>query len=226
MSTPPVLLVHGFATSAERTWREPGWVDLLADAGRSVIAPDLLGHGSADKPHDPASYGDIESLVEAELPDEPVDAIGYSMGAKVVLTLAARHPDRFRRIVVAGLGKNVFSSDSGETIAKAVEGDHDPDNLVLAHFRQLATTPGNDPQALAAFMRRESRPLTADELSAVTCPVLVVLGDQDFVWPADELVAALPDATFVPLPRVDHFGTPKSFTFIDEALGFLDARPV
>ncbi len=225
MSTPPVLLLHGFATSARRTWHEPGWVALLEDADRRVIAPDLLGHGDAPKPHDPADYADTEERVLAELPDEPVDAIGYSMGARITLTLASRHPDRFRRIVVAGIGDNIFGSEGGDTVARAVEGDHDPDNLVLAHFRQLATTEGNDPAALAAFMRRANPALTRDDLARVECPVLVVLGDQDFVWPADELVAALPDSRFLPLHRIDHFGTPKDFTFIDEALGFLDARP-
>src|SRR5579859_1149770 len=39
----PVLLVHGFASSAEHGWREPGWVDLISEGGRDVIAVDLLG---------------------------------------------------------------------------------------------------------------------------------------------------------------------------------------
>src|SRR5260370_26842131 len=42
---PPVLLVHGFASSAEHNWRRPGWLDLLADLGRETIAVDLPGHG-------------------------------------------------------------------------------------------------------------------------------------------------------------------------------------
>ena len=55
----PVVLVHGFATSSARTWGDNGWLDLLADAGREVIPIDLLGHGEADKPHDPAAYADL-----------------------------------------------------------------------------------------------------------------------------------------------------------------------
>jgi hypothetical protein len=51
--------------------------------------------------------------------------------------------------------------------------------------------------------------------------VLVVLGDKDFVGPADELVEALPNVRFVPLRGCDHFGTPKDFRFIDAALSFL-----
>src|SRR5581483_1122143 len=75
--TAPVLLVHGFASSFERNWREPGWVDLLADAGRSVIEVDLLGHGNAAKPHEPEAYADLEAGVAGALPaDGEVDAIG------------------------------------------------------------------------------------------------------------------------------------------------------
>ena len=93
------------------------------------------------------------------------------------------------------------------------------------HFKELAHAPGNDPTALAACMRRTYPPLDEDALGRITNPVLVVLGDQDFVGPADRLVAALPYATLVTLKKMDHFGTPKDFTFIDEALAFVDARP-
>lgn len=225
MSDPAVVLVHGFATSAQRTWREPGWIDLLSDAGRRVIAPDLLGHGDAPKPHDAEAYEALEELVLAEFPPEPVDAIGYSLGGRIVLTLAAAHPERFRRIVVAGIGQNVFAREGGGAVADAAEGRFDPDNLVLAHFNQLANSNENDPIALAACMRRTAAPLTPADLGRITAPTLVVVGDQDFVLPVEPLVEALPDARLLVLPRVDHFGTPKDFTFIDESLGFLDARP-
>jgi pimeloyl-ACP methyl ester carboxylesterase len=56
----------------------------------------------------------------------------------------------------------------------------------------------------------------------VTCPTLVVLGDNDFAGPADPLVEALPDARLVVLPRTDHFATPKSFKFMEAALGFIE----
>ncbi|MBW8827332.1 MAG: alpha/beta fold hydrolase, partial [Acidobacteria bacterium] len=60
---PPVLLVHGLASSFELNWREFGWVDLLADAGREVIGVDLLGHGTAPKPHDADEYRRLEDRV-------------------------------------------------------------------------------------------------------------------------------------------------------------------
>ncbi|HEX8803177.1 MAG TPA: alpha/beta fold hydrolase, partial [Acidimicrobiales bacterium] len=86
---PAVLLLHGFATSAARTWGENGWIDLLHDVGRTVLAPDLLGHGTAPKPHDPEAYRDLAGPVLATLPDEPVDAVGFSLGARTLLQMAA-----------------------------------------------------------------------------------------------------------------------------------------
>ena len=219
----PVLLVHGFATSAARTWGDNGWIDLLKDAGRDVIAVDLLGHGSAPKPHEPEGYAELEALVAAQLPTEPVDAIGFSMGARLLLTLAADDVTRFNRIVTSGVGANLFRRDetSGALIADAVAGNADPENPVAQYFAGLAGQPGQDRDALAACMRSARPPLDDGRLTKVTVPVLVVLGDKDFAGPADPLVDALPDARLVTLRNVDHFATPKDFGFIDAALEFL-----
>ena len=222
----PVMLVHGFASSFRRNWVEPGWVALLEDAGRSVIGVDLLGHGDAPKPHDPAAYADLEGGVAAQLPDVAVDAIGFSLGARVLLAVAASHPDRFSRIVVGGVGANLFVDADPEVIASAIEmGGADVDTPLARAFARFAATPGNDPKALAACLRRPAPPMTAELLNRVTTPVLVVLGDKDFAGPADPLMAALPNARLVTLPGVDHLGAPEDFGFIDAALEFLDAAP-
>lgn len=219
---PPVVLVHGFGTSSELTWLHNGWVDLLADEGREVVAVDLLGHGDAPKPTDPAAYADLGARVREALPGEPVDAIGFSLGAKTLLQVAAAEPERFRSLIVSGVGANLFERVDHSPIVEAVRTGRDGDNPTLRYFAGLADLPGNDREALAACMEGgESRVLDADQLAAVTCPVLVVLGDQDFAGPADPLLDALPDATFVELARTDHAKTPKSFAFIDAALDFL-----
>ena len=227
---PPVVLVHGWGGSFAATWQRSGFTDLLADAGRQVIGIDLLGHGTAPKPHDPEAYGDLTARVVAALPDRPVDAVGFSLGAHTLLRSAIDAPGRFRRLVLAGIGRNVFESDDemARRIVAAIEGGGESDDNVARLFAQYASRPGNDPAALAAIMTH--RPdatafLTETELAGVGCPVLVVVGDNDFVLPADRLVAALPNATLRTLRRTDHFATPESFAFIDAALEFLDALP-
>jgi pimeloyl-ACP methyl ester carboxylesterase len=231
----PVLLVHGFGTSASATWRHNGWLDLLADAGRTTIAVDLLGHGEAPRPTDPESYRDLEDHVLAALPDVPVDAVGFSAGASVILWLATHHPDRFRRIVVAGVGANLFDRDPERwrAIAEAVRTGtfNDPQLRYFADLPEAGTSKGEDvvPEAraaMAAFLTRPDRRLfTPEILAGVTAPVLVVLGDRDFAGPADPLVEALPDANHQVLRGVDHFATPKDFGFINAALDFLEAQP-
>jgi pimeloyl-ACP methyl ester carboxylesterase len=222
----PVLLVHGLASSFELNWREPGWVDLLSDAGREVIGLDLLGHGKADKPHDPAAYADVTSDIVAALPADgsQVQAVGFSMGARLLLEVACDHPDRFERLIVAGIGAGVFTGGSSSGLADVIEAGVVPEQHGTARlFAQFAAGSDNDPKALGAFLRRESKPIDRSKLAGLTCPVLVVLGDKDFAAPAEPLVEALPNATFVSLKGVDHFATPRDFKFLDAALEFLGA---
>jgi pimeloyl-ACP methyl ester carboxylesterase len=226
----PVLLLHGWGASFAETWERTGFTALLADAGRPVIGVDLLGHGSAPKPHDPAAYDDLGARVVDVLPAEPVDAIGFSLGAITLLGLAIGRPEAFRRIVLAGVGRNVVEpspAEHTERIIAAIEGrapDTDTEALV---FAQHARKPGNDPIALAAVMRRTRAPeWTAADFARVDCPVLIAVGDQDFAGPGEPLAERLPHAEVRTLRRTDHFATPESFAFIDAALEFLGAVPM
>lgn len=224
----PIALIHGFATSFLRTWKDNAWVDLLTDAGREVIPVDLLGHGTADKPHDPSAYAELEDHALAQLPTSPIDAVGFSMGARTLLYLAATNPGRFQRLVVAGVGRNLFERDEdhGRSILAGVAGEAPPEDPVGRHFGDLARAPDQDVDALLALMQRPAGiGISAELLAAIEIPVLVVLGDEDFAGPADLLMDALPNAELVTLRGVDHFSTPKDFGFIDAALGFLDAQP-
>ena len=159
-SSVPVVLVHGFASSFERNWREPGWVDLLEEGGRDVIGVDLLGHGQAPKPHDPAAYGELEKLVGAELPAGARRGPRASRWApRVLLWLASQDPGRFRRLVVGGVGANLFRPDDSEPVARAMEGGALPDHPVAQAFARFAQGSGNDPLALAACLRRPAPPI-------------------------------------------------------------------
>ena len=223
---PPVLLVHGFASSAEHNWRQPGWLDLLADCGRETIAVDLPGHGAASpagpRPADPADYQDVEAHVSAAVDGyDLLDAIGFSAGAHVLLRLAADQPQRFRRVALLGIGRSVLEPADPEPIIAALTGDPDPENVTGMVFRRLADGPGNDRDALIAFLRRPQRPLTQADLTRIPGQVLVVLGDKDPAGPGDGLVAALPDARLVTLRGVDHFGTPGDVRCMQAVLDFL-----
>lgn len=223
----PIALLHGIGGTADGTWRHNGWMDLIADAGREAIGIDLLGHGNAPKPTDPTAYTDMHRYVLETLPEGRVDAIGFSLGARVLLQAAAEAPDRFGRLVVSGVGRNLFERDVERhaQIAAAIRGEGDTTDPFVRYFTDLAADPDTDRAALQALIDAPSDVFTAQSLATVTMPVLVVLGDGDFAGPADPLLEALPDATLVSLRNTDHFATPRSMACIDAALGFLDALP-
>lgn len=230
-SPPPVVLVHGWGGSFESTWQRSGFTALLEDAGLDIVGVDLLGHGTAPKPHDPEAYADLTERIVDALPEQPVDAIGFSLGAMTLLRLAIAQPHRFNRLVLAGVGQNIFDRDDSGTKAivaglETVAAGGDPSSLenTVRLFTQYASQPGNDIDALTAVMKRpSSTDITPADCAAVSCPVLVVVGDQDFVHPGDGLAAAFPSGRCETLRNVDHFATTESFGFFDAALEFLDA---
>jgi pimeloyl-ACP methyl ester carboxylesterase len=102
-----VVLLHGFALSAEVNWGLTGLLDSLPQEYR-MLALDQRGHGRSDKPHEPEDYGlefveDVVRLLDA-LEIEKAHIVGYSMGGSLALRLAADHPDRVRSVVIGGAG--------------------------------------------------------------------------------------------------------------------------
>lgn len=79
-----------------------GFLGCGADWGRLGLrdawCPDLPGHGDTPLDRAPSMEGWADALA-AQL-DGPVDVIGYSMGGRLALSLAARHPSRVRRLLL------------------------------------------------------------------------------------------------------------------------------
>ena len=224
MSRPPrtLILLHGFGSSFDHNWRQTGWVDILADFGVTAPAIDLPGHGSASLLTDPADYADVDAQVQRALPsDGLISGVGFSAGADLLLRLAVAEPERFDRIVLLGLGDNFFEPGDPAALGSALEDSEEPEDVRARLFRRLAQSAGNDPRALSAFLRRPRRSITEEEVSKVSCPVLIVLGDRDWVGSADRLLAALPSGSLVTLAGVDHFATPSDFGAIDATVKFL-----
>jgi pimeloyl-ACP methyl ester carboxylesterase len=234
----PVALVHGWGGSFDATWVQPGITALLTEGGREVIGIDLPGHGTADRSHDPEAYRDLAASLLGQLGSRRVDAVGFSLGALTLLRAAIAAPQQFSALVLAGIGRNVLEpDDAGLTeIIAALESAGAVDRSVALEagatsqigqmFVNYARRPGNDLTALTAVLKRPpAAPITAAQLASLTMPILIVIGERDFVAPADDLIAALPNAKQITLAGVDHFATTESFGFIDAMLEFFDAVP-
>jgi haloalkane dehalogenase len=85
-------------------------VPILVAAGHRVICPDLVGFGRSDKPtrledHTYARHVEWMRALAFDLLDlRRVTLVGQDWGGLIGLRLAAEHPDRFARIVVANTG--------------------------------------------------------------------------------------------------------------------------
>lgn len=85
----PLLLIHGLGSS----WR--GWLPILEAlaAERSVIAIDLPGHGASPAEPDSGTFVGLVGSVERYLAANDligIDAVGSSLGGRIVLELARR----------------------------------------------------------------------------------------------------------------------------------------
>src|SRR5499427_1611811 len=100
----PIVLVHGFASTKEVNWVNPGWVATLTRAGRRAIALDNRGHGASSKRYDPLDYhvdkmaDDVRALMD-HLGLDRCDTMGYSLGARIGAFLAVQQPDRVRSLI-------------------------------------------------------------------------------------------------------------------------------
>src|SRR5690606_13785993 len=97
----PLVLLHGF-TGSKANWQP--LIPALAEA-HSVITIEIIGHGESEKPADPQRYrmefvaNDIIKLISA-MTSAPITLLGYSMGGRLALYLAAHYPQELNRLIL------------------------------------------------------------------------------------------------------------------------------
>src|SRR5476651_1415464 len=204
----PIVLVHGFASTKEVNWVNPGWVATLTGAGRRAIALDNRGHGASSKLYDPAAYHsammaqDVRALLD-HLSIERADVMGYSMGARITAYLALNSPARVRSAILGGLGIHLVEGVGlPDSIADALEAPSldDVTDPIGRSFRAFAEQTKSDLKALAACIRGSRQTLTSDEVAKITAPVLVVVGSKDpIAGSAEALASLIPGARAFPI---------------------------
>lgn len=229
----PIVLVHGFASTKEVNWVQPGWIGTLSSAGRHAIALDNRGHGASSKLYDPAAYhsaamaDDVRALLD-HLNIERADIMGYSMGARITAFLAVKHPERVRSAIFGGLGIHLVEGVGlPESIAEALEAASVDDiKDPMGHvFRAFAEQTKSDLRALAACIRGSRQTLTRGEVGAIRAPVLVAVGTKDLVaGSAHALAALIPGSRALDIPDRDHMLAVGDKIYKAGVIDFLNQR--
>ncbi|WP_440763822.1 alpha/beta fold hydrolase [Natronorubrum sp. DTA7] len=231
IESPPIVLVHGFASSRTDNWRDRDWYETLLEADRRVVALDCRGHGESGTPHDPAAYEtatmakDVVAVLD-HLGIETADLLGYSMGGRLSLELLYTYPDRFNAGVLAGIGSATLSeSGVGDVIADGLTADDPSDvsNPVGRRFRTFAETTDNDLDALAACARARTPPADWEQVGEIAHSVMVVAGeDDDLVGDPEDLADCFPNGEAIVVPGADHLTTVPDDRFSEGAVDFLE----
>ncbi|MCH2172838.1 2-succinyl-6-hydroxy-2,4-cyclohexadiene-1-carboxylate synthase [Myxococcota bacterium] len=217
----PLLMLHGF-TGSGRSLTELA-ADLMND--HRVIRVDLVGHGHSDAPRELAPYRMercVSHLLELldQLDLERAHLLGYSMGGRTALQLAARAPHRVTSGLLIGASAGFRTAAErterirrDEALAHRIE--HDGLEAFVDHWmalplfasqaslgaaalaRQRAQRLENSPHGLANSLRGMGAGAQAplhDALECIDTPLLLLAGslDEKFLAIASDLAPKLP----------------------------------
>jgi 3-oxoadipate enol-lactonase len=221
-----MLMIHGFPLSSSM-WEMQ--LDDLSELIR-IIAPDLRGHGfsEAESPYSIAQYAeDCIKLLDSLGITDKVVVCGLSMGGYVALEIMRNYPDRVAALVLtatrAAPDDAEGKANRDKAIASVEKNGIDP--LVKAMLPKLfsPTTLEISPELsdiLEAMMesvppqgaigaleamrdRADARPMLAD----ITCPTLIIHGEDDAIVPlaeAEAMATAIPNAEWAVLADAGH----------------------
>jgi pimeloyl-ACP methyl ester carboxylesterase len=222
----PLVLVHGAGTSSA-VWRRA--MPLLTERHR-VIAPDVPGYGGSPAAGRGFALEEVADRLAAGLDEAGVpagyDLVGHSMGGAIAILLAARCPERVRRLVLvapaglAALPRPVAAllgtvaapyAIARRRLASPLAGSPFVRRLALAGVaRDGARVPVDHARAVLASSAGATRigPGLAsaaaadlrDALARVRSPLGLVWGEHDPVIPRrriDVIHAVRPDVTAV-----------------------------
>ncbi|WP_407966078.1 alpha/beta fold hydrolase [Bartonella sp. C271] len=231
----PILLIHGFGSSAHMNWYATGWFRTLIEAGYRVIAFDNRGHGDSDKIYDPLFYtpqamaGDAVKLLQ-HLGLSKAHVMGYSMGARISAFMALLYPTYVHSVIFGGLGIGmVTGAGDWEPVAQALL-EKDISTITNQRglmFRKFAEQTKSDRRALAACIMTSKQELTEDEVCKIKQPALVAVGSLDEIsGEAEPLAALLPHGEALQIPGRDHMLAVGDKVYKKGVIDFLARHPI
>jgi len=199
-SGPLLILHHGWGARAT-DWEQGGWLTAL-EKHATLLAFDSVGHGSSILSHDPADHTvEQRAAVVTALADEAgadrFGFLGFSMGGRTGLELAASVPERLSMLAIGGM--HLLPPSVGAT-------KFERRIVVLRSGR--AKLAENDPLALAASHEALLQWGGAeDRMSNHTAPTMLFCGQDDLHFANAKESAQNLNYEFVALPDTNHADT-------------------
>jgi pimeloyl-ACP methyl ester carboxylesterase len=231
----PVLLIHGFASSAKVNWISTGWTSFLQESGFRAVAFDNRGHGLTSKSYHKEDYAPVMMASDAaallhHLGISRAHVLGYSMGARITAFLAMQSPALVQTLILGGLGDDMINGVGDWAPIAAALLSEAPDTITDsrgAAFRKFADQTRSDRRALAACIVRSREPITESQLAAIRIPALVAVGtDDDIAGSARGLAQLLPNGLAFDIAGRDHMRAVGDRSFKKAVLDFLRRHPM
>jgi len=180
----------------------------------TVITVDLQGHGrTADIPERPLSIEryaeDVASLLKY-LGIAKAEFFGESYGGNAVLMIAARYPELVGRAATyaATFGPPQVALNPKTThFAEPPTAESSYIQFQRESYKKVAPDPEYWPRVFDKLGNLHWRGFSKEELASIQAPVLIALGDFDFVRieHAVETVNLMPNAELAVIPDAGHF---------------------
>jgi pimeloyl-ACP methyl ester carboxylesterase len=224
----PLVLLHG-GMATNTTWNAQ-FAGLAPH--RRVVAPERQAHGHTPDRAGPLTYQAMAEQTVAFIQSlglAPCDLLGWSDGGMIGILVAAHHPELVRSLAMTGSGfasSGYVDGAMEEFIGRPAD---DPDMAMFAGLYAEASPDGagHFPVVWDKVRSMWAEPFDwSDLLERITAPVLVIVGDDDFisVSHAEELACRVPNGQLAVIPGASHVvPMEKPDLFNRVVLDFLDA---
>jgi pimeloyl-ACP methyl ester carboxylesterase len=203
----PLLMLHGGLLGSEASW---GSLPPLLAPWRRLIMFDRRGHGRTSDSPEPFHYDTMAREVAAvieRLDLGPVDVVGYSDGAIVLLHLGRDRPELVSAMAL--ISANFRADAISPPMLSALEGVVNPESRPATAYAAVSPDAADHWPVVARktlTMIATEPTFDPSDLGAITAPTLVLASDDDF-WPTGhtiDLYDALPDAQLAIVPNSSH----------------------
>ena len=191
-SDPPLLLLHGGVGDIE------DFAPVVARlAGRHrLIGIDSRGHGRSTLGTSPLSYAVLQrdvARITAHLGLSRYGVIGFSDGGIVGLRLACSTPSGVERLVVIGASESIAADADTRKLLGSVTGESWRKKFPGMYAKYQALNPEPDFDAFIGALTQmwtdtSERGYPGAAVAHVTCPLLVIRGDDDHLVSRAEAV--------------------------------------